>query len=310
MRHFQFRIPNSKASDVPHDESKIGGAADPRVLTLAEFPDYVFRHQVQAARAILSRGRSSQETLELAERAHHLTDRAILAVRNASLPSRRPVCQPGCSACCHLHVVAGPFEVILIADYVRKKFTPAAQSSLLDRIETHIQSTAGMTVETRRMARPACPLLVDDRCSVYPVRPSACRGWNSLDVAACNADLQNPAARIAAPVNLTQYQVANRVYEASSLAVHESNRDARTLDLARALKIALEDPKASNRWGAGEQVFAMAAVTSVFPSSTGDIDKDQEAARAQLWQTAPPALRPRDPERPEKWDVQGSEPEH
>ena len=43
----------------------------------------------------------------------------------------------------------------------------------------------------RVCTKTACPLLVDDECSAYPVRPIACRVYHSLDLSDCEAPLDD-----------------------------------------------------------------------------------------------------------------------
>src|SRR5438876_474076 len=78
-----------------------------------------------------------------------------------------------------------PPEVLRIAAYIRQSFTSEEQSALkerLDRLDDHVH---GMMPWERATERLPCAMLVEGRCSIYPVRPFPCMGWNSLDAGKC-----------------------------------------------------------------------------------------------------------------------------
>jgi hypothetical protein len=192
----------------------------------------------------------------------------------------------GCTACCHLHVVALPSEVLAIAKHVAREFSDEAREALRQRMNTHIDATHGLDAEQRRNLRLACPLLVEDRCSVYPVRPISCRGWNSLDRGLCDADLADPSRGIGARLNLTQYVLAGRVAEGLAAASHALGLEHRRLDLVRGLQTALADVGTAERaWRAGADVFGEAVNDEVFH---GPRDPEQDRARARLWSQLDP----------------------
>lgn len=87
-------------------------------------------------------------------------------------------CRAGCTSCCRFWVEIGPLEAIEIAHYLRAegRDTPALRLKL---------EAAGKLMEAKSHAAfwalgRFCALLVDGRCSVYPVRPVACRLHNSV----------------------------------------------------------------------------------------------------------------------------------
>lgn len=81
--------------------------------------------------------------------------------------SKHLVCCAGCSACCHHHLSVFPVE----AEEVRKALE-ALPGEMRARVEERAREV------TRREAEGgpvACPLLLDDRCSIYQSRPLICR---------------------------------------------------------------------------------------------------------------------------------------
>ena len=73
------------------------------------------------------------------------------------------ICKKGCSYCCHHPVSITPQEAALIGDYIgRKPSKPRHQ-------------------EYRHESREPCPFLKDAACSIYKVRPIACRTFFTYD---------------------------------------------------------------------------------------------------------------------------------
>lgn len=76
-------------------------------------------------------------------------------------------CKKGCGACC-LHqkdIPLYPHELVGIYWYVSEKITPPSREILKKRLLT-------------RTGGSSCPFLMDDSCSIHPVRPVGCRQFN------------------------------------------------------------------------------------------------------------------------------------
>lgn len=98
---------------------------------------------------------------QLIEHVDELT--AKLSTRYAS----HLVCQAGCSGCCHHHLSVFPIE----ADAVRE-----AIAALPEQDRSVIEQQARKVIEREAKGEPvACPLLVENRCSIYEARPLICR---------------------------------------------------------------------------------------------------------------------------------------
>jgi Fe-S-cluster containining protein len=90
-----------------------------------------------------------------------------LTARLSALYARHLVCRAGCSGCCHHHLSVFAVE----ADAVREAIV-ALPNQVLAVIhqqarEVSEREAAGESV--------ACPLLVENRCSIYESRPLICR---------------------------------------------------------------------------------------------------------------------------------------
>lgn len=120
------------------------------------------------------------------------------------------------------------------------------------------ERTRGLSRAQRARAGVPCPLLVDGACSVHEVRPLLCRGWSSLDAAACERHFADPDTVPVAPAYTVAYELASAVLAGLGLAARDAGRDGGLLELVAALRIALERPTAGERWAAGLPVFSQA----------------------------------------------------
>ncbi len=95
-----------------------------------------------------------------------------------------PSCKAGCDHCCRYHIVMNVAEAQTMAHYIRQEFSEEQIAKM--QMRTH----QWHEWDNSRPGRPSavisdetdlsgyvhcCPLLVNNRCSVYPVRPVVCR---------------------------------------------------------------------------------------------------------------------------------------
>ncbi len=171
-------------------------------------------------------------------------------------------CREGCSLCCWLRVDVFAHEVFLLARHVRAHFSAEEMTALLSRLEVHAETVLTLTPFEHATRNLACPLLREGRCSVYAVRPHACRRHHSQDFAACQftfdhpTDLETPAAH--------DRELFRTLTGAMQDALDEYVRlgfDQTIYELGTALREALHDPAAWPRWLAREPAFRGASIT-------------------------------------------------
>jgi Fe-S-cluster containining protein len=96
----------------------------------------------------------------------------------------------------------------------------------------------------------ACPFLGEgQQCSIYGVRPLACRMHHSLSREACE-DPNSPV-----PVIDDYVQATVPVMEGIYNGTQEAGAESEELEFAPAMVVALEQDDAESRWLAGEEVF-------------------------------------------------------
>jgi Fe-S-cluster containining protein len=90
-----------------------------------------------------------------------------LTARLQTRYSKHLVCRAGCSGCCHHHLSVFAVE----ADEIRRAIEAAS-----DQTRARIEAQARAVIEREALGEEvACPLLLDDRCSIYESRPLICR---------------------------------------------------------------------------------------------------------------------------------------
>jgi Fe-S-cluster containining protein len=88
-----------------------------------------------------------------------------LGIQRARRKQNRPVaCRAGCGNCCRTNtdIPVYPLELAGIYWYVIEKL----QGPLREKLKAQLASHEG---------KPPCPFLIDNSCSIYPLRPGVCR---------------------------------------------------------------------------------------------------------------------------------------
>lgn len=169
-------------------------------------------------------------------------------------------CQRGCDSCCTLRVSATAPEVLLVARFLR-----AVQPRLLERgidliarLRQADARTRGLSEAARVGLRQPCPFVAQGVCVVYGVRPLACRGHASHDVAACRQAAAGALTEV--PYSQGHWMVRSLVQSAMQSALRDSGRAWASYELNHALLIALGDEGAEAAWLAGADPLAPAAL--------------------------------------------------
>ena len=207
------------------------------------------------AAELLRAGRTPLTVVAAADAAGAAADAGLDAVRKAYSPPRSD-CREGCDWCCHLTVGTASPEVFRIVAYLRQTLSAEEFGALRERVTR---------LTAARRDRPAgagplpCALLVEHRCTAYPVRPLTCRGFNSADARRCERSLTERG--VAVPAWAPQVRMHTFALDGLRAGSAEAGLAGDLLELTAALHIALETEDAAARWLAGEAVFAPARLT-------------------------------------------------
>ena len=120
-----------------------------------------------------------QETLEFSD--------SIVQNLEKNGQSPKVACRSGCNYCCHSQVNIIPIEALLISAFIKTDFTVTQVSALNAEISQIHLLTAGKTLEQLYAIKGdlPCLFLMKGKCSIYKMRPSICRSWNSFDSKSC-----------------------------------------------------------------------------------------------------------------------------
>ena len=162
-------------------------------------------------------------------------------------------CAMGCAACCHQNVDVTVPEAILISLRLADPDDPR-RAAILETSDWYSRQPA----ETQWRVGRACPLLEEQRCSVYEDRPLVCRSVLSPDAKGCHAALKS-AIEGGDPVATATYPLPQFLTRGDQAAVQGICKDLGlqhdVVDLVQALALILSDPTAIDRWSEGQTVF-------------------------------------------------------
>lgn len=168
-------------------------------------------------------------------------------------------CGKGCATCCTLRVTATAPEVFMIARFIQAT-APAYAKVVIDltqRLQAADQRTRGLD-ETQRVAlRERCPFIAQGACTIYQVRPLACRGHASYSRRAC-ADAA--AGRVdQVPFSGPHRLVRSFVQSALQAVLRDHQLAFGAYELNQALVMALQNNDMADQWLAGDDPLAPAA---------------------------------------------------
>jgi uncharacterized protein len=163
-------------------------------------------------------------------------------------------CREGCSFCCRKPgVLVTLAELIRIVAHLRNIRDARGLDELQARAAGYVAQLRGRHFNDPTTDSVPCPLLVDDRCSVYDVRPLVCRGFNSTSAEACE-EAHGTAGRL-----IPMFAILRDVTDGATVGVAQQLKHAglgqAVLDLGTALSIALERPDAAESAVRGGRPF-------------------------------------------------------
>lgn len=80
-------------------------------------------------------------------------------------------CKRGCNFCCHINVTISPEEAKIIIAHCKKNNIPISQDYLNEQLKIPLDEYP------LSITHSACVFIKNGECSIYPVRPIACRKY-------------------------------------------------------------------------------------------------------------------------------------
>ena len=218
------------------------------------------------AYALLGSEPTLQRTTELARSVMAATSRLAEGLL-AQAPTGSVACRAGCDHCCYQAVGVTAPEALAIFEYLKQTRSAEALVELAAHLAERHEQTRDLTPSERFSPDQPCPFLESSRCSIYEVRPLACRGMNSLDADECASRLRDPETRatfLAEGFGGHSFMEPIRGFHAVSAGLQLSlaelyHLDMRPLDLTAAMHLLFSGSDAlPSEWLNGKSPFAPA----------------------------------------------------
>lgn len=123
---------------------------------------------------------------------NELSFSVLSEIDKAIQDSYRIDCHSGCSHCCYLRVSAYDFELISIYQYLMSKIRRNNRELILKQLNKRYETVKNLTLEEHHHTNIKCPFLIENKCSVYPVRPVSCAGYHSIKKELCIKSNDDP----------------------------------------------------------------------------------------------------------------------
>ncbi len=230
----------------------------PRRATASPLYDPIAQREKETVMEIIRSGATADKALEVGLSALVWADHTLARFDAEGDLSRPLACIVGCDHCCYNQVEVTLPEALVIGDFLAQRFSGEAQEWLLARVEQALAAKAGQDrrqIAGRRRELP-CPMLVEHRCAIYPVRPLVCRGMHSLEAGQCESSLQAGDLTSAA-YYLQRHELVRAIARGLLAGCQALSCQSGALDLALALRDYFREPDAAGRWIRGEMVFSI-----------------------------------------------------
>jgi Fe-S-cluster containining protein len=105
-------------------------------------------------------------------------------------------CRAGCAFCCYIKVDATPNEIFRIAKFLNAHYRQEELDGIVERARANRDRIRAMSREQQLHTSLACPLLKNNQCMCYGVRPAMCRKHHAQDVEGCEAAFNKPTETV------------------------------------------------------------------------------------------------------------------
>ena len=216
----------------------------------------------------LAGGANRPSLLRLVAEAIEFSVQLFEEIAGRDIPNLEQIaCRKGCAWCCYQQVGVTPPQAIHIAEYVRGGQAEITMAEAVERLHALDRQVHGLTNIGRiEAARPCAFLDEAGSCTIYQVRPFACRGANSIDAEFCQRIVESfddvrdewETDGGHAWIHQLPYEAMARPQDGMMSVTEQAGLADEQLELTAAVLIALEDEAAADKWITGENVFAAA----------------------------------------------------
>jgi Fe-S-cluster containining protein len=223
---------------------------------MADYPAVTLAATRASLHVLRTQARSRAMMEQLVDWSHQQSELISERLTQNEDPMRRrlPVCAEGCAYCCYQGVSVAAPEALRIAAFLRETLSLEKLARVREAVARVAAETRMMSTEERIRARIACPLLDDESqtCTVFEVRPTSCRAYNSCNVEQCYKSWDTRDPDVPIPGSALQQASMQAVWLGMIAACGIEGVEGDTLELSVALAAALEDEGALDAWLAGK----------------------------------------------------------
>lgn len=226
-----------------------------------QFDEAFFKDGYNLCDVYLSMGFNKKNLFDAQRKLYETIDELINSFLKRTETENQPsACRMGCSFCCHQTVLAAPYELLYLADFVNKKFRADALTGIIARAEDKKAKTSKLKMNSLLNYKQPCPLLhpTGGFCRAYQARPMACRIYLSKSVKSCEDDLNNPTDDSTFPqlfdMPLRAGRMMNEGFQARIRKGREENLQAFENTIEEGLLAALP-VNAFDQWLTGKKIF-------------------------------------------------------
>ena len=230
-----------------------------------QWQDELTRSAANTVFAVLGDEPTLEKTLEVTRKAMGALSQLVTGLL-ARAQGARAACKAGCGHCCHVVVGVTAPEAFTIFDHLKRTRSTRELELLEARVVEFRERTRGLSSSERFSPDYPCIFLDGGYCTIYEVRPFACRGMNSLDASECETRLFDPKARAEFAENGGGHVFVEpiRAFRAVSAGLQLSlaelyELDLRPLELSAAIEVLLQgDASLADEWLDGGRPFEAA----------------------------------------------------
>ncbi|MBC2606309.1 YkgJ family cysteine cluster protein [Pelagicoccus albus] len=171
-------------------------------------------------------------------------------------------CTKGCSHCCHFRVDARSHEILLIASFIKERWTDEDIEELKKSLVTYKEAASTLSYTEHMATNMKCPLLKNGSCSVYQVRPMGCRRHHAQDVKGCIYSYEHPNdLEFPGTKSPTLIEATGKAENLVSYLYMIEGYDSQGYELASSLLEAIDSTKPFKRWKNKKKTFTTAIQT-------------------------------------------------
>lgn len=192
------------------------------------------------------------------------SSRLDLLIENAAKRATQvAACKNGCHYCCYYRVDVSADEVLLVRNFVESSMSADQRATIRARAEANAKVIGPLNMVEHMRTNVECCFLIGGSCSIYPVRPRACRAFHATDVQNCIRSFQEPE-NLAIPNSYVPevHEATEAHKQGRNAALVKSGHDCHHYEFQTAVHEVLSVDGAAKRFRKGKRSFIQAKLTT------------------------------------------------